>query len=277
MEYRHHQQPGCGGCLFVLILIVLASGGAPLLFELLGMLLFGILFLILLGVAASIGVGYWFKKKVADYEASQTEAHNRFVFLLIHILINIAALDGEVSRAETETIYAFFRQRLGYGHSQMLWVKDMVRQALAAPIDLDTLLREFSGFSYEVRLVLVDLIYQVIYTKPSPPSNELEIAARIAEFLGISDYDHRAVHGRYAYGRGAQADAYGDTYERYYQILGLDSSASAEEIKKAYRNLSKKYHPDMVASLGEEFRRDAEEKMKEINEAYDHLRRRHGI
>ena len=277
MEYQRHRQPGCGGCLFIVILVVLALGGAPLFFELLGVLLYGIVFLVLLWVAASIGAGYWFKKKVADYEASQSEAHNRFVFLLIHILINIAALDGEVSRAETETIYNFFRSRLGYGHSQMLWIKDLVRQALAAPMELDLLLSEFSGFSYEIRLVLVDLIYQVIYTK-TPSAAELELADRIAQYLGISPYDHRAVHGRYAYQQhGGGGGSYGDDSARYYRILGLEPSATADEIKKAYRNLSKKYHPDMVASLGEEFRRAAEEKMKEINEAYARLKEKHGI
>ncbi len=246
-----------------------------MLFELMGMLFFALLFLVIFGIAGSVGLGYWFKKKVADYEASQSEAHNRFVFLLAHILIHIAALDGEVSRDETETIYNFFRQRLGYGHSQMLWIKDLVRQALATPIDLSTLLGEFAGFSYEIRLVLIDLIYQVIYTKATPPTNELDLAENIAEFLGISSHDHRAVYGRYAYGHGTSSYDSGD--DRYYRVLGLDPAATAAEIKKAYRNLSKKYHPDMVASLGDEFRRDAEEKMKEINAAYAWLKHKHGI
>ncbi len=278
MEYRQRQQPGCGGCLFVALLIVLATGGAPLLFDILGFFLFGFLFLVVLGIAGMFGLSWWFRKQIADYEASQTEAHNRFVFLLVHILVNISAMDGEVSRAETETIYRFFRTRLGYGHSQMLWVKELVREAMAAPLALDVLLREFSGFSYEIRLVLLDLVYQVIYTKSPPPQAELDVAGSIAAALGIAEYDHMAVRGRYAfsgyYRSGAAAGAGGD--ERYYRVLGLEPGASPEEIKKAYRNLSKKYHPDMVTSLGEEFRRDAEEKMKEINEAYDRLIRRQG-
>jgi DnaJ like chaperone protein len=275
MRYQRREQPGCGGCLFVALLIVLATGGGPLLFDLLGFFLFGVFFLVVLGIAGAIGMSWWMRKAVADYEASQSEAHNRFVFLLVHILVNIAAMDGEISRAETDTIYGFFRTRLGYGHSQMLWVRELVREAVAAPLPLDDLLREFSGFSYEVRLVLLDLVYQVIYTKSPPPAAELDAAARIAAALGIAAYDHQAVRGRYAYSgyyRAAQGAGAGD--ERYYRVLGLEPGASPEEIKKAYRNLSRKYHPDMVASLGEEFRRDAEEKMKEINEAYDRLIRK---
>ena len=55
-------------------------------------------------------------------------------------------------------------------------------------------------------------------------------------------------------------------YHDYYKILGVPRSASAEEIKKVYRNLAKKYHPDR--NPGD---RQAEEHFKEINEAYQVL------
>lgn len=52
----------------------------------------------------------------------------------------------------------------------------------------------------------------------------------------------------------------------YYEVLGLSSNASEAEIKKAYRQLLKKYHPDANPD-----KKEAEEKLKEVNEAYEVL------
>jgi curved DNA-binding protein len=54
-------------------------------------------------------------------------------------------------------------------------------------------------------------------------------------------------------------------YKDYYRILGVPHSASAEDIKKAYRRLARKYHPDVSKEVG------AEEKFKDVNEAHEIL------
>ncbi|MBW2064154.1 MAG: DnaJ domain-containing protein [Deltaproteobacteria bacterium] len=59
-----------------------------------------------------------------------------------------------------------------------------------------------------------------------------------------------------------------------YEVLGIERTASKEEIKSAYRNLVNKYHPDKVAHLGKEFQSLAEEKFKEIQRAYRELNSR---
>lgn len=56
-----------------------------------------------------------------------------------------------------------------------------------------------------------------------------------------------------------------------YRMLGIERSASADEIKHAYRELANKYHPDKLAHLGDEFRELAEKRFKEIQQAYQEL------
>jgi len=56
-----------------------------------------------------------------------------------------------------------------------------------------------------------------------------------------------------------------------YTVLGIERSASDEQLKKAYRDLVGQYHPDKVAHLGEEFKRLAEERFKQIQQAYQKI------
>ena len=56
-----------------------------------------------------------------------------------------------------------------------------------------------------------------------------------------------------------------------YEVLGIEPNASIEDIKKAYKTLANKYHPDKVQHLGDEFKALAETRFKDIQEAYQTL------
>jgi DnaJ like chaperone protein len=274
MQYQRQQQPGCGGCLLIILLIVFISGGAPALINFLGTLIYTVLAGILLLAALFFGFSFWVRKKVATYEHSQSESHNRFVWLLVQILIHTAKLDGQITRDEIQTIHRFFQYNLRYSQTQMLWVKELIKEATNSDQSLDTLLQEFkSTFAYEPRLILLELVYQVLYTKTTVPEDELKLARYIASYLDISEYDQRTVEAKYRYKQQYGTATGQDMSGQHYATLGLSKGASAEEVKKAYRKLSMQYHPDKVAHLGDEFRAIAENKMKEINAAYDFFKR----
>ncbi len=275
MEYRRHEQPGCGGCLLLILLLIFITGGAPMLFEFLGLLVFIVLFLMFSGVAAFWAFTYFIKRKVSEYEKSQTEAHNKFVFLLVNILVKIAQIDGTVTRDEVKTIRHFFQYNLNYSQSQLYWVKELIKEALVSQASLESLLQDFKqNFDYQPRLILLELIYQVLYSNETVSDSELQQVRNIAGYLGISAYDQRSTEAKYKAGYRGDAPAGAFDEEKYYAILGLSPGADFAEIKSAYRKLSMKYHPDKVGHLGEEFREVAEEKMKEINNAYEYLKRK---
>lgn len=274
MNYQRHKQPGCGGCLLIILLVVFISGGAPALINFLGALLFSGLAGVILFIAIFWGFSYWVQRKVATYESSQTESHNRFVWLLVHILVNISKIDGVVTKEEVSTIQRFFQYNLNYSQTKMLWVKDLIKEAISSTSTLDSLLEEFrSTFNYEPRLILLELVYQILYTKEVVPEEELQIARNIATYLEISIYDQRTIEAKYKYRKQQDHATSHSSADQNYAVLGLEPGADMDVIKKAYRKLSMKYHPDKVRHLGEEFRVIAEQKMKEINGAYDYFKK----
>ena len=275
MEYRRHEQPGCGGCFLLVLLLVFLSGGAPLLFDFLGLVVFVVLFMLLSGIAAFWAFTFYIKRQVSAYEKSQTETHNTFVFLLVNILVKIAQVDGKVTRDEVKTIRHFFQYNLRYSQNRLYWVKELIKEALASTVSIESLLQEFKQkFAYEPRLILLELIYQVLYSNEMVSDAELQLARNIAEYLEISAYDQRSTEAKYRAGYRPATPAEEISEDKYYAILGLSPGADFTEIKTAYRKLSMKYHPDKVGHLGDEFKEVAEEKMKEINNAYEYMKRK---
>ena len=65
--------------------------------------------------------------------------------------------------------------------------------------------------------------------------------------------------------------------EDFYEILGVSKSASASEIKKAYRKMAIKHHPDKVNQLGEEHQKAAKEKFQKIQDAYEVIKKERGF
>jgi len=62
-----------------------------------------------------------------------------------------------------------------------------------------------------------------------------------------------------------------------YKILEVDPEASNEEVKKAYRKMANKYHPDKVSHLGEDFQKAAHQKFQKVNEAYEKIKKERNL
>ena len=86
---------------------------------------------------------------------------------------------------------------------------------------------------------------------------------------------HQSRPGSRGY-RGAEGGAKARRNRTAYEILQVSPTASIGEIRVAYRRMVRLYHPDQVSGLGEELRDVAERHMKEINAAYEELKKYHG-
>ena len=65
--------------------------------------------------------------------------------------------------------------------------------------------------------------------------------------------------------------------ESAYKILEISPEASNEEVKKAYKRMAIKYHPDKVSHLGEDVQRQAKEKFQQLNAAYEEIKKERGM
>jgi DnaJ like chaperone protein len=65
--------------------------------------------------------------------------------------------------------------------------------------------------------------------------------------------------------------------DRAYKILEIDKTATVAEIKKAYRTMAKKYHPDKLIDMDEAYKKGAEEKFRNVQESYESLQKERGF
>lgn len=95
---------------------------------------------------------------------------------------------------------------------------------------------------------------------------ESALISDISNYLGVSQPDFSSIKAMFVKETNSS-----------YLILEVSPDATDDEVKKAYRDMAVKFHPDKVNHLGEEVRKAAEEKFRKINEAYDQVKRERGI
>ncbi|MFQ5351643.1 MAG: TerB family tellurite resistance protein [Candidatus Binatia bacterium] len=251
------------GCLWLLLLILLI-GGTPLL---VGVLRVFLAFLVILGVGGYL-LSWWIRYRAVDYYTrSQTEDHNHFVELLVALITRLAEMDGELDRREVTAIRNFFQHRLGYQDERLLWIRDLIKASRGSKVSVEELCgRLRSRYGLQERLIVVQLLNSVAQADGRVTVEERRFVERVTVLLGLGDFV-----GGFGFGREPEADPEAEV-DKALGTLGLSRGAGKDDMKAAWRRLSLENHPDRVRHLGPEFRRIAEEKMKEINKAWETLK-----
>ena len=188
----------------------------------------------------------------------------------VSIIVLIACVikaDGRVLKSEINYIKPFFLRTFGEeGAKQALQV---LKELLNQHIDPVTIARQIAqNTTYSMRLELVNLLLQVANSDGDLDSQELTVIERITVNLSVQTADYQSILALY--------QRHKDTNWAY-TALEIMPSATDEEVKKAYRRMAMKYHPDKVANAGEEIRQQATEKFRGINEAYEHIKQQRGL
>ncbi|NOZ03213.1 MAG: DnaJ domain-containing protein [FCB group bacterium] len=183
-----------------------------------------------------------------------------FIVSLLVLFATVMKADKHLLKSELQYVKQFLHRQFPRQNVQdfMLLFKDILEQ----DYPLKDVCRQIQrSMDHPSRLELIHVLFGLSQADGSIHPQEIEAIHRIARYLNINEQDFNSIKAMFI----------ADTQSAY-KILGIDPSATDTEIKKAYRKMATKYHPDKVAHLGEDLRLLAEEKFKAVNEAYQTLK-----
>jgi DnaJ like chaperone protein len=180
------------------------------------------------------------------------------------LLVLVAAVmkaDGKIVKSELDFVKQFFVKQFGQESAKqaLLMLKDILKQEI--PVR-DVCLQIKGNMDYSSRLQLLHLLFNLSLADSVIHSSEIAIIEKISAFMGVASSDFLSIKNMFI----PETDS-------SYKILEIDQSSSNEEVKKAYRRVAMKYHPDKVSHLGEEIRKSADEKFTRVNEAYEKIKK----
>ncbi len=200
------------------------------------------------------------------FRAQRTTAGDVRVSIIVLIACVIKS-DGRVLKSEINYIKPFLLKTFGEAGAKqaLLLLKELLKQ----DIDAKAVAQQIGQhINYSTRLELVHLLLAVANADGELHELELEIISSISMNMSVQDADYQSILALYQRGKDANWA---------YTALEITPSATNEEVKKAYRRMAMKYHPDKVANAGEEIRQQATDKFRAINEAYEHIKQQRGI
>ncbi|MFN3918055.1 MAG: TerB family tellurite resistance protein [Flavobacteriales bacterium] len=186
----------------------------------------------------------------------------------ISLLVLSAAVmkaDGKVVKGELDVVKTFLQRNYPAPKAKnlILTLRDVLKndfsvQEVCDDINLALGLAE--------RRMLLGYLFAIAAADGQIASEEELLIQQIAGWFYLNHEDYRTVKGSFV----------NDT-KNAYEIMGMDKSATNDELKKAYRRLAIEYHPDKVSHLNEEHQTIAKEKFQKILDAYEQIKKERGL
>lgn len=186
----------------------------------------------------------------------------------ISLLVLSAAVmksDSKVLKSELDFIKRFLITQFGpvEAEQQLLALREILKQ----DYDIRAVSSQIRQFmEYSGRLQLLHFLFGISMADGTTHPSEVGMIEQIAVALGISQPDLNSIKAMFVK----------DTASAY-QILEISSDTSDEEVKKAYRKMALKYHPDRVSTLGEDVQKAAKIKFQDLQAAYDSIKKERGM
>lgn len=185
---------------------------------------------------------------------------------LLVLTASVMKADGKIVKSELDYVKAFFKQNFGVDQTKrdMLMLRDLLKK----DIPLNSVLQQVR-YSMPIanRRQLFYYLVGIATADNHVDDKERQVLYQIANHLGLSVQEFNSAFASYQPASKTSP----------YTLLEIDKNASDEEVKKAYRRLARKYHPDRVANLGQAQVEVAETHFKKMKEAYEDVKKMRGM
>lgn len=188
-----------------------------------------------------------------------------FAAILVVLVAAVMKADGKVLKSELDYVKKYFVK--SFGEESAKEVILLLREVLKKEIPLHEVNYQIrANLDYSSRLQLLHFLYGVATSDGDIHKSEQDIIERIAVGIGVLPKDAQSIKAMFV----VETDS-------AYTILEVEKSATNDDIKKAYRKMAVKYHPDKVSHLGEDMQKTANEKFQKVNEAYEKIKKERNI
>ncbi len=197
---------------------------------------------------------------------SQTVSPADFELNLLSLCSIVIKADGSVKQSELDYVRQYFLSTYGKERANAIFRTfnevNKKREISAERICAYMVQRT----RYEVRLQLLHFLFGIAQADGHLSPSEVQKLREIAGYLQVGAHDFESIMAMFV-----------KSADNAYKILEIERTATDDEVKKAYRNMAKKYHPDRVVTENEAIRKGAEEKFKEVQKAYETIQKERGI
>jgi len=150
-----------------------------------------------------------------------------------------------------------------FGEASAVEAIKMLKDLLQQTIPVDEVCNQIrQNMNSSARLQLVHFLFGIAQADGHIDESELKLITHICQQMGISTSDYESIQAMFV-----------PNTDSDYTILEIDRNASNDELKKAYRRMAMKFHPDKVGHLGEDFQNAAKEKFQKVSQAYENIKK----
>lgn len=208
-----------------------------------------------------------------DYEKHRHNTQEGdFISGLLILSAAVMKADGKHLKSELNFIKEFFSKQFGEDKAaqQMQVLKELLKQ----DIPLRQVCTQLSFFmEHSVRLQILHYLFGIADADGEVHQSEEYVIRKIATYLRISQRDYTSISSMFY--QASPRRKYRSPANAY-KILGVEKSVTEPELKKSYRKMVKKYHPDKLKGLGEAQVKAAEEKFIQVQKAYEQIKKEKG-